>query len=1214
MNNIFDKLSNHITVQSDFQFSINIEYDLNSDNKIKNYIPTPSAVDIIEDVMLSTTPSSTDRARVFVGAYGKGKSHLALMLLALLCRKDKSLYSDLLSMICETKPDLCRFISDYQNSKERLLPVVIQGSSIGIRQAFLLGLRKALQANGLESLMPDTYFTAAIDKIDDWKLNYNATYKAFKNQISCSVSDFKAELAEFNTKYYDRFVSLYPKLTSGSEFNPTQGLDIVELYNDVNEKLREYNFTGIYVIYDEFSKFLTGNLKKTTSDEVEVLQYFAENCNRSGKKQMHIMLISHQSILNYVDNLPKTKIDSWRAVADRYKTISLNNSSSQMYSLTAHVIKQEPVWFEEFKSRHENELKNIYDRWRSTKAFQELNEDDYNKLINFCYPLHPITTFILPRISEKVAQNERTLFTFLSASGQRKTLPDFLQHTSSEKVTLLTPDIVYDYFEPLFKAEAYNKPIRQIWKTAKTAISKIKKANSIETRIVKIIALINILDRPELLPPTTSVVMHILEHQFDSQSITTALTHLTSESIIRQLDSNHYLRISEHTDENIDKRINNRIAERNGIINPTQILNTYIKNKVLYPNGYNDEHEITRYFSLCFIDAEEVIAGINFDDVLRKTNGDGIVYAVITNEENREEVEKIICGSSQNRILFIVSSMDFDVNHLSRKYDAIKNILSTSDDDILKSELSISLNDLEMALKRYVDSFIRPEYEEAIYYICGEKRILRRRSNISRELSEICENTFTLSPTINNEAINKNEISKQAINSRAKVVDGILSNITKPNLGLKGTGQDVSFMRSTLRMKGILCDIDEDTAILKTENLPDYQLENVLSIIRNYIVETAQGGKKSFKGLYEQLTDPNFHIGLKKGVIPIYLAVIIHMFKKHIVITKNQKELEITAALIESINNKPQDYYIELEEWDTSKEEYIHRMEEIFSLYIRPAEKEYNSFQYIVRAMQRWYLQLPKYVKETKSIYIGNQINEAINKNNLKFLSSLKSPEINAKEYLFEKLFVIFGYKDFSLEIINQISTVKDFYDKFKQNTILVISDDLKKMFKSSASEKESLFSIVSDWTESLNGDVRDHLFNNGENALLEICFQITHDQYAFVEKLGKAATGLRIDDWADVTIEAFFHTVNDFIVSVVGYNLDISGGHSISGFGTYKVGFVDEKGNETYKTFDKTELSSQAQILFRDIETTLNEEFGNSLSTNEKRQVLMEIIQKTLG
>ena len=73
MNNIFDRLSNHISVQSDFQFSINIEYDLNSDKKIQNYIPTPSAVDIIEDVMLSTTASSTDRARVFVEI---GRAHV----------------------------------------------------------------------------------------------------------------------------------------------------------------------------------------------------------------------------------------------------------------------------------------------------------------------------------------------------------------------------------------------------------------------------------------------------------------------------------------------------------------------------------------------------------------------------------------------------------------------------------------------------------------------------------------------------------------------------------------------------------------------------------------------------------------------------------------------------------------------------------------------------------------------------------------------------------------------------------------------------------------------------------------------------------------------------------------------------------------------------------------------------------------------------------
>lgn len=127
---------NNIGVLSDFQYSINLEYDLKSEKKIKNYIPTSSAIEIIEDVMLNTVPNATDRSRIFVGAYGKGKSHLALMILSLLCNKNKDLYSNLLSIICQTKPELCTLISHYVNSDQKMLPVIIQGSSVGLRQSF----------------------------------------------------------------------------------------------------------------------------------------------------------------------------------------------------------------------------------------------------------------------------------------------------------------------------------------------------------------------------------------------------------------------------------------------------------------------------------------------------------------------------------------------------------------------------------------------------------------------------------------------------------------------------------------------------------------------------------------------------------------------------------------------------------------------------------------------------------------------------------------------------------------------------------------------------------------------------------------------------------------------------------------------------------------------------------------------------------------------
>ena len=44
----------------------------------KNFIPTRSALELMEEVLLSTNPASNERARVLVGAYGKGKSHIVL--------------------------------------------------------------------------------------------------------------------------------------------------------------------------------------------------------------------------------------------------------------------------------------------------------------------------------------------------------------------------------------------------------------------------------------------------------------------------------------------------------------------------------------------------------------------------------------------------------------------------------------------------------------------------------------------------------------------------------------------------------------------------------------------------------------------------------------------------------------------------------------------------------------------------------------------------------------------------------------------------------------------------------------------------------------------------------------------------------------------------------------------------------------------------------
>jgi len=64
-------MSKMISVASGFQYSVNIGYDLGSNEKLQNFIPTKSALSLLEEILLSTDPASTERARVLIGAYGR---------------------------------------------------------------------------------------------------------------------------------------------------------------------------------------------------------------------------------------------------------------------------------------------------------------------------------------------------------------------------------------------------------------------------------------------------------------------------------------------------------------------------------------------------------------------------------------------------------------------------------------------------------------------------------------------------------------------------------------------------------------------------------------------------------------------------------------------------------------------------------------------------------------------------------------------------------------------------------------------------------------------------------------------------------------------------------------------------------------------------------------------------------------------------------------
>ena len=373
-------MSNMISVASGFQYSVNIGYDLNDDDKLKNFIPTQSALTLLEDILLSTRITSTERARVLIGAYGKGKSHIILMILSILMKRDISLFEKLLPKL-ESNKRLHQYVLNYYESDQKLLPVIINGSNTSLSQAFLLALQRTLAENELLDIMPETNYKAAVAVIQRWKTDFPDTYLQLQKAIDEPIGKFIEDLEDYSITAYEKFERIYPTLTAGSVFSPFLGFDVVELYESAVRGLHSKGYTGIYVVYDEFSKFLEANISEASVSDTKMLQDFAEKCNRSGEYQMHLMLISHKEIANYIDTLPKQKIDGWRGVSERFKHIHLNNNFTQTYEIFASVIQKDAALWAKFCQHHKEEFDSVKHRYANHAMFADATRKELKNML-----------------------------------------------------------------------------------------------------------------------------------------------------------------------------------------------------------------------------------------------------------------------------------------------------------------------------------------------------------------------------------------------------------------------------------------------------------------------------------------------------------------------------------------------------------------------------------------------------------------------------------------------------------------------------------------------------------------------------------------------------------------------------------------------------------------------------------------------------------------
>lgn len=1195
-----------ISVASGFQYSVNIGYDLGSDDKLKNFIPTKSALSLLEDILLSVNPSSSNRARVLIGAYGKGKSHIVLTILSILMKRDLVLFEKLMPRI-EENPRLYQLIQNYYESESKILPVVISGSNTSLTQAFLLSLQRTLSEHDLLSAMPETNYRAAIGVIRRWQKDFPETLEKFRNEIDDPVDEFIDRLESYDSAAYGTFEQIYPSLTSGSVFNPFLGFDVVELYESVAKSLKGKGYSGVYVVYDEFSKFLEANIVDASVSDTKMLQDFAEKCCRSGLLQLHLMLISHKEISNYIDKLPKEKTDGWRGVSERFKHIHMNNNFSQTYEIISSVIQhREPIWAT-FCDAHTRDFDALYARYQKHQMFTDA-QGEVDTAIKGCFPLHPVSTFILPRLSERIAQNERTLFTFLSAEGTA-TLAAFLDEYNND-FSLVTPDIIYDYFEPLFKKEVYAGDIHDAFVLTSTILNQIPE-NTLGSKIVKTISLIYILAQFERLNPTKEQIIGIYSGSYDVNEIERAISDLIEKEFVIYIKrSNDYLRLKQTSGIDIQQKIHDQVESQSGKIATKDILNASNFDNYMYPSRYNDDHEMTRFFAFQFISGAEVSEDIDWNIKSESIDADGVIYGIIPESESQlKKLKKVIKNTSigRERYIFVLPKHYKDVDAVAQEYAAVTKLRDHAiDDPVLFDEYEVVFEDLQEIIMGFIGTYTHPESYRSVYIHNGGELRVRRKSGLTEVMSKICDAVYNLTPVINNESVNKNEITSIAQNSRNKIVGALLRSELESNLGLSGTGQEVSIMRSTLLRTGIW---NEDDGIPQINLHPENPaMRNLLEVIENFILEARQNGSVRFAVLYERLTSPEYHIGLRYGLIPIYIAAVMHNYRQQTVIHDRFGPIQTSVDALVQINSDPSSFTLEYLDWNPEKENYIVRLSEAFSEYVVEAEKASSSYDYVANAMRRWYMALPKYSKESREKPNGDKLVWR----QIEMMKLLRQNN-SSSDLLFKKLPEAVDYHDDYADAATDIIASKAVFDglliELKQDLIektktAFLPDRDKKKAK-----KLSLTDAVKDWCDQLDSKSFEQLFPDGTDRFLQHLRSMTNDEDLFITRLAKLATGLRLEDWDSKTTKQYFDALARFMKTAKDFHSSVVA-ETINDTSSYQVTFADGEGISTTRRFDKVEVSPKGKLLFNQITASL-EAMGHSISEQEKRQILMEVLKK---
>ena len=814
--------------------STHLERDFLTPDSCTGYILTDFAKSCLERLAEGLSANSTRRAWRLTGDYGTGKSSFALVLAHLLSGHQNGSLDQLKRSIN---------IENFCLGNLNLIPILVTGNRSPLGKALLLALRKSL----------------AITNLNDCKLPPRLQHIV--------------EILDGDMLSHVKFGSNWDEIPDIGDEAIVEGL--IEFSQFIKS---ESKGSGVLLIVDELGKFLDFAAMYPERQDIYLLQQLAEAASRSGDTPFFVLGLLHQGFSAYADHLDGTSRQEWEKVAGRFEEILFNQPLEQVVPLLSSALgvkaKNVPV-----QHREQAKAQMGYALERGWYGPVPLHNGLLDKAAKL-FPLDPLAVPVIVRTMHRFGQSERSLFSFLQSSE-----PFGLQaYASQHSIENARPYRIHNFYDYVRANLSYSLSLTSKethWSIVESIISGYISSNSLEMEVLKTVGMLNLLDTNDLLPAETVIVQAVAGTQEDLHiSVKEAIDKLKYEKgILYDRGIAGGLCLWPQTSVDLDAAYKNAERTVGNIQQVSEQIKAYLELRPIVARRHYIQTGNLRYFEIQYLSASE------FDEsmpLLSKGVDGKIIIVLCDSLHERQQALKTAKSIKHSQVIIAIPPPLHNVADYLR--DCLcwewvkKNTSGLNMDRYARKEVLRQQHAAHVRLEKRIGDLIDLRgYSGEMrfnWFSKGKSLSFSTGQELLKYLSDVCDEVFTESPKIQNELLNRQNLSSAAAGARMRLIRAMFEKESQPNLGMSENQRppEMSMYLSILKRGNIHVQRKKTWYIRKPWRKKDDSCEILPTLKRIDGLLKAEVNKKvAVSKLFTELRKPPY--GIRDGLIPFLLAI-----------------------------------------------------------------------------------------------------------------------------------------------------------------------------------------------------------------------------------------------------------------------------------------------------------------------------------------------------